>query len=57
MVHEVSPELSEAALAATVTGREVRASSGRPELTEASIVVSGAGAGRPGAFRDDREAG
>jgi electron transfer flavoprotein alpha subunit len=51
VVHEVVPELSEAALAATVTGREVRASSGRPELTEASIVVSGGrGLGGPEHF-------
>jgi len=40
-VHEVEVELSQAATAATVTAREVRASSGRPELTDASIVVSG----------------
>ncbi len=40
-VHEVEVELSDAATAATITAREVRASSGRPELTDASIVVSG----------------
>jgi electron transfer flavoprotein alpha subunit len=50
-VHEVPVELSAAALAATVTGREVRASSGRPELTEAAIVVSGGrGLGGPEHF-------
>jgi electron transfer flavoprotein alpha subunit len=40
-VQRVSPELSAAALATEVTHREVRGSSGRPELTDASIVVSG----------------
>jgi electron transfer flavoprotein alpha subunit len=40
-VHEVAVELSPAATLATITGRELRESSGRPELTEASIVVSG----------------
>jgi electron transfer flavoprotein alpha subunit len=40
-VHEVTVELSPAAAATTVTDRTVRGSSGRPELTEASIVVSG----------------
>jgi electron transfer flavoprotein alpha subunit len=40
-VHEVDVELSEAATAATITAREVLQSSGRPELTDASIVVSG----------------
>jgi electron transfer flavoprotein alpha subunit len=50
-VTEFSPELSGAALAAEVTGREVRASSGRPELTEAAIVVSGGrGLGGPEHF-------
>jgi len=34
-------ELSDAATATTITDRTVRASSGRPELTDASIVVSG----------------
>jgi electron transfer flavoprotein alpha subunit len=50
-VTEFTPELSAAALAAEVTGREVRASSGRPELTEAAIVVSGGrGLGGPEHF-------
>jgi electron transfer flavoprotein alpha subunit len=50
-VTEFTPELSPAALAAEVTGREVRASSGRPELTEAAIVVSGGrGLGGPEHF-------
>ena len=40
-VNEVDVELSQAATAATITGREVPQSSGRPELTDASIVVSG----------------
>ena len=40
-VHEVDVELSQAATAATITAREVRESSGWPELTDASIVVSG----------------
>jgi electron transfer flavoprotein alpha subunit len=40
-VHEVAVELSPAATATTITGRTIRESSGRPELTEASIVVSG----------------
>jgi electron transfer flavoprotein alpha subunit len=40
-VHEVTVELSAAAEATTITDRTVRESSGRPELTEASIVVSG----------------
>ena len=50
-VTEITPDLSAAALAAEVTGREVRASSGRPELTEAAIVVSGGrGLGGPEHF-------
>jgi electron transfer flavoprotein alpha subunit len=40
-VHEVAVELSAAAAAATITDRTIREGSGRPELTEASIVVSG----------------
>jgi electron transfer flavoprotein alpha subunit len=40
-VHEVAVGLSPAAAATTITDRTVRAGSGRPELTEASIVVSG----------------
>jgi electron transfer flavoprotein alpha subunit len=40
-VHEVAVELSAAAAATTITDRTVREGSGRPELTEASIVVSG----------------
>jgi electron transfer flavoprotein alpha subunit len=38
---DVSATLSEAATKATVTGRTVAAKGGRPELTEAAIVVSG----------------
>jgi electron transfer flavoprotein alpha subunit len=40
-VHEVAVELSAAATATTITDRNIRESSGRPELTDASIVVSG----------------
>jgi electron transfer flavoprotein alpha subunit len=40
-VHEVAVELSAAAAATTITDRTIRESEGRPELTEASIVVSG----------------
>ena len=40
-VHEVAVELSATAAATTITDRTVREASGRPELTEASIVVSG----------------
>jgi electron transfer flavoprotein alpha subunit len=40
-VHEIEVELSPTATAATITAREVLQSSGRPELTDASIVVSG----------------
>jgi electron transfer flavoprotein alpha subunit len=38
---DVSVELSAAATKATVTGRTVAAKGGRPDLTEAAIVVSG----------------
>jgi electron transfer flavoprotein alpha subunit len=40
-MHEVAVELSATAAATTITNRTVREASGRPELTEASIVVSG----------------
>jgi electron transfer flavoprotein alpha subunit len=40
-VHEVAVELSAAAAATTITDRTIRKSEGRPELTEAPIVVSG----------------
>lgn len=40
-VHEVDVELSATAAVTTITNRTVREASGRPELTEASIVVSG----------------
>jgi electron transfer flavoprotein alpha subunit len=51
VVQRVSPELSAAALATEVTHREVRGSSGRPELTDASVVVSGGrGLGDPSQF-------
>jgi electron transfer flavoprotein alpha subunit len=40
-VHEVAVELPAAATAAAITGRDTKESSGRPELTDASIVVSG----------------
>jgi electron transfer flavoprotein alpha subunit len=40
-IHEVAVELSAAAEATVITDRTVREGSGRPELTEASIVVSG----------------
>jgi electron transfer flavoprotein alpha subunit len=46
---DVSPTLSAAATAARVTDRKPRAQSGRPELTEAAIVVSG-GRGTGGDF-------
>jgi electron transfer flavoprotein alpha subunit len=51
VVQRISPELSAAALATEVTHREVRGSSGRPELTDASVVVSGGrGLGDPSQF-------
>jgi electron transfer flavoprotein alpha subunit len=40
-VHEVTVELPESATTAVITSRDTRESSGRPELTDASIVVSG----------------
>jgi electron transfer flavoprotein alpha subunit len=46
---DVSPTLSAAATAARITDRKPRAQSGRPELTEAAIVVSG-GRGTGGDF-------
>ncbi len=48
-VEKVSLALSEAATAARITDRAPKAASGRPELTEASIVVSG-GRGTAGDF-------
>jgi electron transfer flavoprotein alpha subunit len=45
----VSVSISDAARAATVTARKPRAKTGRPELTEAAIVVSG-GRGTGGDF-------
>ena len=55
---EVAVELSPAALAATVTGREVRAVLGAAGADRGVDCGLGrAGAGRAGAFRDDREAG
>jgi electron transfer flavoprotein alpha subunit len=41
VVREVATRLSAAATATTITDRTIREGSGRPELTEASIVVSG----------------
>jgi electron transfer flavoprotein alpha subunit len=48
-VEEFTAAISEAAKAARVTGSEPRKASGRPELTEAAIVVSG-GRGTGGDF-------
>ncbi|HYO40213.1 MAG TPA: electron transfer flavoprotein subunit alpha/FixB family protein [Nocardioidaceae bacterium] len=48
-VEEFTATISEAAKAARVTGSEPRKASGRPELTEAAIVVSG-GRGTGGNF-------
>jgi electron transfer flavoprotein alpha subunit len=39
--HDVTVELSAAGTATAITDRTIRESAGRPELTEASIVVSG----------------
>ncbi len=50
----VSVELSDAAKAARVSGRSAREATGRPELTEASIVVSG-GRGTAGDFKPVEE--
>jgi electron transfer flavoprotein alpha subunit len=48
---DVSVELSDAATKATVTGRAPAQKGGRPELTEAAIVVSGGrGVGAPEGF-------
>ena len=48
---DVATDLSEAATKATVTGRTVAAKGGRPDLTEAAIVVSGGrGVGSPEGF-------
>ncbi len=48
---EVSVTLSEAGSKATITGSQVQAKGGRPDLTEAAIVVSGGrGVGSPEGF-------
>jgi len=49
-----SPTISEAAKTAKVVGRKPRAATGRPELTEAAIVVSG-GRGTAGKFEPVEE--
>lgn len=48
-VQQVTPSISEAAKAAKITERREKQASGRPELTEAAIVVSG-GRGTGGDF-------
>lgn len=48
-VEEVSPQLSEVATSAKITSRTPRESTGRPDLQEAAIVVSG-GRGTRGDF-------
>lgn len=48
-VHEVVPAISEAARAAQIIASQPRQATGRPELTEAAIVVSG-GRGTGGDF-------
>jgi len=53
-VEPVSVELSEAAKAARITARNPRQATGRPELTEAAIVVSG-GRGTGGDFKPVEE--
>ncbi len=49
VVENVTPSISDAAKTARITGVEPKAASGRPELTEAAIVVSG-GRGTGGNF-------
>jgi electron transfer flavoprotein alpha subunit len=53
-VEEVSPSISDAAKGAKITGVEPKKKSGRPELTEAAIVVSG-GRGTGGNFEPVEE--
>ena len=48
-VEEISPEISDAAKAAQIVASQPRKATGRPELTEAAIVVSG-GRGTGGNF-------
>lgn len=48
-VQEVTPQISDAAKSATIIERREKQASGRPELTEAAIVVSG-GRGTSGDF-------
>jgi electron transfer flavoprotein alpha subunit len=51
VVEKVSPSFSSVATSARITARSERAATGRPELTEASIVVSGGrGLGGPEGF-------
>ena len=51
VVEKVSPAFSPVATSARITARSERAATGRPELTEASIVVSGGrGLGGPEGF-------
>jgi electron transfer flavoprotein alpha subunit len=51
VVEKISPSFSSVATSARITARSERAATGRPELTEASIVVSGGrGLGGPEGF-------